>query len=61
MIMVPNKCTIHQSMLDNIFPLQYQQHDNKWMKNNVTEKSKHFLDFSTTIANNNALWERSSE
>ena len=50
---VPSMCTIHQSSFTGI--PEYQMHEKRWMRNRVTEKSKHFFDFSTIIANSTAL------
>ena len=53
MTIVPRIWTIHQSQLEGT--PSYQQQDTRWIMNKVTEKSKHFFDFSTMIANNKAL------
>ena len=45
---------IHQSQVDGKPP--YIEHVTMCIKKSVTEKSKHFLDFSTMIASNIALF-----
>ena len=52
-IIMPNICIIHQSQVDGKPP--YIEHNMMCIMNSVTEKSKHFFDFSTINANSNAL------
>jgi hypothetical protein len=54
MIIMPMKLIIHQSHVDGN-PPEYIVHRTRCITNNVTEKSRHFLDFSTINASSNDL------
>lgn len=51
-MIMPRMCTIHQSQVPGI-PSYKQQH-RRWIRNSVTEKSRHFFDFSTISAKRTA-------
>lgn len=53
MSIIPNICIIHQSHVDG--QPSYTEHRRICIRKRVTEKSRHFFDFSTMIASNNDL------